>query len=916
MNRSQTMSLLTLIPTACMAFGFAEGASPDSFKQDKPDRRLMLDQSVHSYRRSGVSDVTPTIAGHWSFSSDKASAPDWRAQWIWMPKGEDIDMLLARKTFVLSDSPERASLSITAGSRYQLFVNGNYVCSGPARCAPHHQSFDHLDITKALQKGKNTLAIRVHHQREDVSYYGVSRAGLLAQLDIEPDVSTSSLWTDASWRVSPDNSWLNASPRMARFHLEACDRTDLRHVAKGWMDGDFDDRNWSGAHVLKRQAGWPLPQKNDRPTHLTHPWTSLIARDIPYLRESISETGQPVHVGSIPAPKGGPIISGDQWVDAPVIRRVPVLSQARRSIDPHRKEATEAAEPILIPANEPGRWRTIVYDLEEVHNGRPFLDIAGPAGAVVDIMSAPYVLNGSLQSPIVASTYVDRVVLSGERERWEAFYMKPARWVAVVFRHLPGEARLFGAGVVRSEYPFNQQGYFHAPDYPELQTLWHAAAKTIQVCTTDAYTDNYRERRQYAQTSYYASMGNYPVYGDHALQRRYLRQIAEEQLADGLMPAYAPRHGEDFMVILDSNCFWIRGLHQYLLYSGDDTSARELLPAARKLLSLLHSFTNSDGLLDNPPHAYWLDHALNDRRGANFCLNGHYVAALEDFALVLEWLNEPAADIYRERAQRIRVALSRQLWDPDRKLFADAIIDGKRSDRFSEHANATALALRIGTSEQTEAVATQLGRNGNHDFVRRESGIVMVTPAMSYFLHAGLCEAGYADESWNLLCARFMHMVTPKTSGTLWEEWWLDGSGRSGTFKPNTAGRSDAQTESAFSPDLFSRYILGIEPTQPGLREVALRYYASNRLLRRKGAVPTPSGLLEVAWNVSPAEFRITLQSPAGTSVKVDLASLGSPTQDRISINNKPTSAQQVNDGYIVLPPGNHVVRVKRQEEN
>ena len=106
------------------------------------------------------------------------------------------------------------------------------------------------------------------------------------------------------------------------------------------------------------------------------------------------------------------------------------------------------------------------------------------------------------------------------------------------------------------------------------------------------------------------------------------------------MPAYAPRHGNDFMVILDSNRLWVRGLHQYVLYSGDDDATRSLLPAARRLLGLLHSYTNADGLIDSPP-SYWLDHAVNDRRGANFCLNGHYLGALEDFAQVLQWLDDP-----------------------------------------------------------------------------------------------------------------------------------------------------------------------------------------------------------------------------------------------------------------------------------
>lgn len=855
----------------------------------------------------------PEVTGHWGLPFGEAPAPSWRGQWIWVPESEDADMLLARKAFTLSDKPARAFLSITASSRYQLFIDGDYICSGPARCAPHHQSFDVLDITDTLRKGRNALAIRVHHQREGVSYYGPSRAGLLVQLDCTPGTQASTLQTDASWRVCRDESWLNASPKMARFHLEVCDRMDLRRNARGWTGLDFDDSGWLKARVLKRETGWPVPQQNDRPTHLTPPWTSLIARDIPYLKESASEAPRPVRVDGIPAPEGENRFSGEKWIDAPAIGRIPVPRHEGPSMGRQFADDTDAGGPIVMPANDRGECRVLVYDLGEVQNGRPFLEIAGAAGTVVDIMSAPYLLNESLQSPIVQSTYVDRIVLSGERERWEAFYMKPARWLAVVFRHLPEQARVFKAGIMRSEYPFERKGYFRVPDYPELQTLWDAAAKTIRICTTDAYTDNYRERRQYAQTAYYACLGNYPVFGDHALQGRYLRQIAEEQLPDGLMPAYAPRHGDDFMVILDSNCFWIRGLHQYLLYSGDYATTRELLPAARKLLDLLHGYTNPEGLIDSPPYPYWLDHALNDRRGANFCLNGHYLGALEDFARVLQWLNEPGADVYRKRARRIRHTLRTRLWEPERQLFCDALVRGERSDQFSEHANAMALALKIAAPEQMEAVAARLCKNGSHDFIRRASGIVMVTPAMSYFLHAGLCEAGHADESWDLLRARFAHMLTPRTNGTLWEEWWIDGSGRKGVFKPNVSGRSDAQTESAFPPALFSRYILGIEPAQPGLRDIVLRYYDSSRLLRRQGAIPTPSGLLEVAWDVSPAEFKITLQTPPATTVRVDLASLGEPSDDRISINNGPPSPDRVKDGFIVLPPGDHTVLIKRR---
>jgi hypothetical protein len=131
-------------------------------------------------------------------------------------------------------------------------------------------------------------------------------------------------------------------------------------------------------------------------------------------------------------------------------------------------------------------------------------------------------------------------------------------------------------------------------------------------------------------------------------------------------------------------------------------------------------------------------------------------------------------------------------------------------------------------------------------------------------------------------------------------------------FRPVPSGRSDAQTESAFFPGLFARYILGIDPTEPGLREVVLRYYDSGRLRRRSGAMPTPRGLLEVDWLIRPAEFQIGLGVPPATTVRLDLASLGLPTLDRITIDGKVPSGEQLSDGLLAISPGNHRIRIQR----
>jgi hypothetical protein len=63
---------------------------------------------------------------------------------------------------------------------------------------------------------------------------------------------------------------------------------------------------------------------------------------------------------------------------------------------------------------------------------------------------------------------------------------------------------------------------------------------------------------------------------------------------------------------------------------------------------------------------------------------------------------------------------------------------------------------------------------------------------------------------------------------------------------------------------------------------------------------------------VSPTDINITLQTPPHTTLRVDLASLGTPSNDHISIDNKSSTADQVENGFVVLPSGKHTVHIER----
>ena len=180
----------------------------------------------------------------------------------------------------------------------------------------------------------------------------------------------------------------------------------------------------------------------------------------------------------------------------------------------------------------------------------------------------------------------------------------------------------------------------------------------------------------------------------------------------------------------------------------------------------------------------------------------------------------------------------------------------------------------------------------------------MVTPAMSFFLHKGLCEQAYVKESFQLFRERFDRMLAPGTSQTLWEEWFLDGTGRSGRFQYKT--RSDAQTESAFPPALIAEYVFGLRVLSPGMRKVSLsRIYSGVK--QASGSFPTPFGDLEVSWENQSKGGGLQLTIPEGMELMLDLESLES-RRDKILVNGQAFVLGNGKNKYHNLSSGRHTI--------
>lgn len=311
-------------------------------------------------------ELRSSAVGHWQNSNKQPSAKvNWQASWIWPQNKQTSTMSLFRKRLTVNAIPEQALLHITASSVYKLYINGRYVNRGPARSAPHHQSFDSIDISPLLQMGENIIAVQVHFQPEVNSYQHKGRAGLLAQLSLTDKAGPSVIITDESWRAIADPRWHKHELKISRFHQEVNDSVNLSKQLNQWQSLAFDHASWPSAQALMRNSGWPAAQKNDRSVALTPPWTQLVPRSINYLTEqSVKATNL---IANITIDN---YLLSNKGVPERKLNRVPRVSLTSAIAQAALHDSLEnkplvynAQQPLIISANERHKASLLVFDL-------------------------------------------------------------------------------------------------------------------------------------------------------------------------------------------------------------------------------------------------------------------------------------------------------------------------------------------------------------------------------------------------------------------------------------------------------------------------------------------------------------------------------------------------------------------------
>ncbi len=198
------------------------------------------------------------------------------ALWIGSDHAFDLHEVYLRFRSPRFDRPrgDSCDLFITADSRYKLWINGEYVVRGPARCWPDHQAIDRIDIAPLLNHKDNVIAVQVYQPGySHFSYVHRGAAGMLAWLIAGDDPF---LITDAQWRTRRDRSYRSQVERVS-IYGSGVEERDL-HRAEAWQQPTYDDGDWAQSRIVSPSAGglWtglhertvPMPAERDHDMRL------------------------------------------------------------------------------------------------------------------------------------------------------------------------------------------------------------------------------------------------------------------------------------------------------------------------------------------------------------------------------------------------------------------------------------------------------------------------------------------------------------------------------------------------------------------------------------------------------------------------------------------------------------------------
>lgn len=700
------------------------------------------------------------------------------AHWIWTseklpPRNQFVYF---RKEFTLSGGPIAATLLITAERFYQLWVNGKWIGQGPALGHPSEKSYDVYEVSNTLQSGVNVVAAIVQFDGDIKSgvhtrwFVTPTCGGFWCQLEGRVNKSRLLITTDETWTAHPAQAFDSNASYLNDFYFQ-----EIYTFGKDsleWNKAAFSDDSWLPATVLGDTQGRGRDGQK-------LPWQKLVPRDIPPLKR---ERCFPVHVFSGEVTEH--LLASDIGLQM-TLEPVQHLTKARIE----KEEALLSPEGGICTLRNSDPYEsedcfdgihdaTLILDFGHLRNAHLILELEGSANACLDIGYGPDLVDGRVcpyRSP--RTSWADRLILKEGLQRWRSFFWRQFRFIQITLRKALGPVRLRGVYIESVSHAWQNTTSFHCSQ-AQLEAYWEASQRTAEACTMDIFTDTFAREgaRQYTADPSHMVPATVALHQDEPIIRRYLRSIRLHQLPEGLFMDCCPGKASAQEISADAGFWHVQTIWEHYQRFGDRMLLAEHWESIRKHLVFWKGLANQRGLLDvegtrsvSGVFAKWpcFDWVDLDRRGEMLILNAFYALNLRAAERIARLLGqEKKAKKYRQDADQVTQILRSQYWDDEQGFFVDTLVNGQRSQKFSEDSQGFMLYSELATQDQANCLV-EMWQRSPELLAQAEIGFL-------YYILQGLVKYGHMPFAMILLHRLDRHLNRGRE--TFGETWSLRGS--------------------------------------------------------------------------------------------------------------------------------------------
>jgi len=733
-------------------------------------------------------------------------------------------------------------LRVAASTVYRIFLNGEFVGSGPARAGHGFFRVDQYDVTDRAMEGENIVAIEVAGYNVN-SYYTMDQPSFLqAEVTVNDKVV---LYTGGNDHFEA----FEIKERLQKVERYSFQRPFTEYYR---MQQGYDEWRTNSDKVIDKIQLEQYPRVNLLPRHVALPDFTLLKPESLFAKGTIT-THKPAQYY-----KDRSLVNiSEKFKGYPESDLEVVPSQTIQEMVTATKELLNTPYDAAAPL-EFKKDKFFILDFGVNYTGFIGARIICKEPTRMWFHFDEVLTEGDVISKKRMTDVNNQVIYELQPGEYSVESFEPYTLKFLKIMVTEGACEVENIYLREFAYPDNPGATFTSSN-EKLNQIFDAAKQTYRQNSVDVFMDcPSRERAGWLCDSYFTAIMEKELTGysrvAHNFYENYALPDKFEFLPDGMIPMCYPADHNDGVFIPNWSLWFILQVDDYAKRGGDMQLVSDLEERITDLVGYFAEFENDDGLLEKLESWVFVEWSKANSlvQDVNYPTNMLYSAALKSAANLYgnkEW---------QTKSDDIRQKIQEQSFNGeffvDNALREDGIL--KVTDQITEVCQYYAFFFNIATPESHpdlwEKVAHEFGPN--RDEKMTYPNVAMANAFIGNYLRMDiLSRQGLQSQLLSEIEDYFFYMA--ERTGTLWENVHSQASCNHGF--------------ASYIGHVLYRDVLGVSNIDYLNKEIVIRF-ADIDLEHCSGSIPVEEEVISLEWSRSGDEIRYQLQAPAGYKVKID----------------------------------------------